>query len=192
MSTEGCDYNCDECRSFVCQTGKIREATRYEAVRFVSGRWDDAEDRKICELVEQPEIDQAIALAEKVFLECEAKDQNDDGIRMFLSELKNSDYLDKLRVYGAFDGDRLVGMGATRSSGTQLALLYVLSERQKEGIGRTLFEEVIRDDPMDRMLVHAAPAAVGFYSKIGFQPSGDSENNDDLNYVPMMYLKKRR
>jgi GNAT superfamily N-acetyltransferase len=51
-------------------------------------------------------------------------------------------YLSKLRMYGAFMENRLVGVIATRSEGAHIALFFVKGEYHGRGIGSQLFKTV--------------------------------------------------
>jgi ribosomal protein S18 acetylase RimI-like enzyme len=81
-------------------------------------------------------------------------------------------------LWGAFDGDLLVGMAIFRPglTGTmaQLAVLHVSKDYRRKGIATRLTAEVIRqagEDGARQLYVSATPSesAVGFYQKQGFQ-----------------------
>ena len=79
---------------------------------------------------------------------------------------------------GAFDGDRMVGIGAVvphvRPAIAQLAWLHVTAGRRDAGIGRRLceaLEAIARDAGDDRIVVSATPSehTVTFYRHRGYQ-----------------------
>ena len=83
-------------------------------------------------------------------------------------------------AFGAFDGDRLVGIAVYRpdlSEGmSQLGLLHVSNGYRRQGIAARLYEEVLalaHADGVDRLYVSATPSesAVGFYLSRGFRPT---------------------
>lgn len=210
MSTDGCDLNCASCmeecenrtliledepaetyQKGICVTGKFPQAKCFETVSSGKNGWDHQEGHLLDEIVEDLAIRAALDFASRVFMICEAKDQTEAGITAFCRALKDPEYTDQLRVYAACEKGQCVGMGATRSSGTQLALCYVDPEKQRQGIGRALFERMLRDDPAEVFQVHAAPSAVGFYEKCGFVRDGDMTEEDGIRYTPMTFIRKR-
>ncbi len=86
------------------------------------------------------------------------------------------------RLYGAFSGDKLVGVGIIQpdiAPGTaQLAYLHVSQPYRHYGIGKQIAEtlmNVAQKMGADRMYVSATPSAstVGFYMSLGFQPTNN-------------------
>lgn len=84
------------------------------------------------------------------------------------------------RLYGAFEGDRLVGVGLVeheiREGMAQLAFLHVSNGYRRQGIGRRISVELIGEaqkEGASRMYVTATPSgsAVGFYQSLGFRPT---------------------
>ena len=83
-------------------------------------------------------------------------------------------------AFGAFDGDRLVGIAIYRPRLTetmgQLGLLHVSNGYRRRGIASGLFREVLalaRADGATHLYVSATPSesAVGFYLGKGFTPT---------------------
>ncbi len=83
-------------------------------------------------------------------------------------------------AFGAFDGDRLVGLAVYRPRLTpdmgQLAGLHVSNGYRRQGVASRLFEDALalaRADGADRLYVSATPSgsAVGFYLSKGFEPT---------------------
>ena len=189
--TDYCDMNCDECRSTVCQTGKILEAECYEPVKSAEN-WGELPNHVVDEVVEDHEIAAAVALAKKVYMADEAPDQPQAGIDYCMGQMNDPEYIGLLRIYTAMDGDRIAGMAATRSSGTHLAWLYIDGAYQKQGVGTALFERVLRDDPMNQMTVQAAPSATGFYLKKGFLKKDGLIEVDGQYITPMVYKRIKK
>ena len=84
------------------------------------------------------------------------------------------------RLYGAFDGDNLAGIGLIQhgigEGMAQLAFLHVSNGYRRNGIGRRIADELIREakkEGASRMYVSATPSgsAVGFYKSLGFMPT---------------------
>ncbi len=101
-------------------------------------------------------------------------------------------------AFGAFDGDRLVGIAIYRprlaETVGQLGLLHVSNGYRRRGIASRLFREVLalaRADGATRLYVSATPSgsAVGFYLHHGFVPTDRpnpqllAEEPDDIHMV---------
>jgi len=83
------------------------------------------------------------------------------------------------RMYGAYYGQRLIGIGViryeVRPNIAQLAYLQVSNGFRRQGIGSRITHELIREAERfgaKKMYVSATPSgsAVGFYLKHGFRP----------------------
>lgn len=71
---------------------------------------------------------------------------------------------------GAFDGTQLVGLARVMTDfvfTSYLSDLAVDEAYQNRGIGKRLIEEVQRAIPKAKIILLAAPAAEGYYPKIG-------------------------
>lgn len=86
------------------------------------------------------------------------------------------------RMYGAFAGERLVGIGLVRwnvrPDVAQLAFLHVSNGYRREGIGDHIVQAInraARESGAGAMYVSATPSesAVGFYLKHGFELAAD-------------------
>jgi predicted N-acetyltransferase YhbS len=70
------------------------------------------------------------------------------------------------------DDGRLVGLARSITDGayaTYLADLAVVRELQRTGVGRALVERTHEEVPESRLILLAAPAATGYYSRIGME-----------------------
>ncbi|TFH34545.1 MAG: GNAT family N-acetyltransferase [Anaerolineales bacterium] len=85
-----------------------------------------------------------------------------------------------LRITGAFDQDRLVGIAVLRPHLTQntaqLAALFVSRDHRRQGIAKALAEEaclMAKEHGHSEVYVSATPSesAVGFYMNQGFAPT---------------------
>lgn len=73
----------------------------------------------------------------------------------------------------AWDGDLLVGVSRSVTDWvwtTYLADLAVRVSHQRQGIGKELMRRTQAAAPQARLLLLAAPAAVGYYPHVGFKP----------------------
>ena len=86
---------------------------------------------------------------------------------------------------GAFIKERLVGVLATRSGGTHIALFFVDGAYQGQGIGRQLFEAVRIKCPAPNMTVNSSPYAVPIYHHLGFADTDVEQSVHGLRFTPM-------
>lgn len=133
----------------------------------------------------QAEHPEAIRLAMDVFMQFEGPDYSQQGIDAFSTALRDPAFLDALRIYGALDGDSLVGILATRNSGSHIALFFVKEAYQKKGIGKQLFLLAAQESPSDKMTVHASPYALEVYRRLGFRDTAPEQLTDGIRYTPM-------
>ena len=130
----------------------------------------------------------ALALVYRVFLEFEAPDYPPKGVETFRkSVIENEEYQQMLVMYGAFYEHRLVGVIATRMKGTHIALFFVDADYQKKGIGKTLFDRVIKNNSLGKITVNASPYAKEVYHHLGFVDTDTEQMSDGMRYTPMIY-----
>ena len=131
--------------------------------------------------------DDALELVWKVFLKYEAPDYTKEGADEFFKSIHDDEWLNQIKMYGAFDGDRLVGVIATRQEGTHIALFFVDGEYHRKGIGRLLFQRVLEDNKVNYMTVNSSPYAVPVYEKLGFEATDVEQVKNGLRFTPMKY-----
>lgn len=140
------------------------------------------------ELKESESAD-ALLLAWDVFMEYEAPDYSEEGIAEFYKSIHDEGYLSKLRMYGAFMENRLVGVIATRSEGAHIALFFVKGEYHGRGIGRKLFKTVLQMCPAGSMTVNSSPYAVPIYHHLGFHDMDKEQAVNGLRFTPMEWRR---
>lgn len=134
----------------------------------------------------------ALDLIWRTFLQFEAPDYTEEGVRSFADFLRKAGQMPDLECAGAFLGEELVGVIATREEGSHICLLFVEAAYQRRGIGRRLWRYVWERTDQSRITVHAAPYAVAFYERIGFRALGNERITDGIRYTPMAYTEARR
>lgn len=130
-------------------------------------------------------LPEALELVWKVFSEYEAPDYSEEGIREFYNSIHDEKYLSQLRMYGAFDGARLVGVIAVRGGGTHIALFFVDGKYHRRGIGKALFQTMLKRCPAERMTVNSSPYAVPIYRRLGFSETDHEQTISGLRFTPM-------
>ncbi len=140
-----------------------------------------------CSPKERP---RALALALDVFMQYVAPDYSSEGVETFRTFVGGTEAMESLAIYGAFDGEMLAGMIATRNNGGHITLFFVDSRYHRRGVGRALMQKVIDLCPDDVITVHSSPYAVPVYEKLGFCAICEERLNDGIRYTPMKYLRK--
>ena len=131
----------------------------------------------------------ALDLAWEVFQKFEAPDYAPQGVKAFYASIHDPDYLAQLRIYSAFDGDALIGILATRSGGTHIALFFVRGAYHRQGVGRQLFFRACRENSAGQMTVNSSPYAVEVYRRLGFCETDAEQTTDGIRYTPMSNLQ---
>jgi ribosomal protein S18 acetylase RimI-like enzyme len=91
--------------------------------------------------------------------------------------LQDSEAMEQMFRYGntyvgAYDGTRLVGLARVMTDFVYTSYLSDLAvdvHYQQQGIGKQLIREVQKAIPKAKIILLAAPAAEGYYPKIGMQ-----------------------
>ncbi len=132
----------------------------------------------------------ALALALDVFMQYVAPDYSSEGVKSFRAFVGGTEAMESLTIYGAFEGETLAGMIATRNNGGHITLFFVDSRYHRRGVGRALVDKVVSLCPDDVITVHSSPYAVPVYEKLGFCAICEERLNDGIRYTPMKYLRK--
>ena len=108
-------------------------------------------------------LEDVTKLVTKVFMEFEAPDYTDEGIKTFFdTALHNQEFMDQLDIWGAYINKKLTGIIATRNNGSHIALFFVDGEYHRQGIGRRLFEAALKNSSSNELTVNASPYAMKF------------------------------
>lgn len=141
-------------------------------------------------IIDLKERSKALKLVLATFMKYEAPDYSQKGIETFKnSVIYNDNYLNTIVMYGAYEGDILQGVIATRKQGTHIALFFVDGKYHRQGIGRKLFEIVLENSVSDKITVNSSPYAVDVYHHLGFTDTDSEQIEDGMRYTPMVYEK---
>ena len=140
----------------------------------------------ICKL-NRKQIEDALPLVFDVFCRYEAVNYPKNGKEAFYNAIHSEEYLDMLTAYGAFDGDKLTGIIATRNEGAHIALFFVDGEYHRRGIGRELFEACLAENVNSRITVNSSEYAADIYRKLGFVQTDEIQEEDGIRYIPMVF-----
>ena len=138
-------------------------------------------------LLSEEERGAALKLAWKVFTEYESPDYAPEGTEEFRQTLENEAYLAGLRYYGAFDGERLIGLLAIRPGQRHICFFFVDGAYQRRGIGTRLFLRCREDFPGQRITLNSSPYGLPFYQALGFRETGGEQTVRGIRFTPMAY-----
>lgn len=133
------------------------------------------------------DLNDAIPFIWKVFYEFEAKNYPEDREKAFWAVINDKDFLNDLIAYGAYIEDRLIGVIATRNQGAHIALFFVDGEYQRRGIGRALFNTILRENNASTVTVNSSVFALPIYKRLGFIQTDEMCMKDGIKYIPMEY-----
>ena len=108
----------------------------------------------------------------------------------FYKSIHDESYLSMLCLYGAFIREELVGIIATRSEGTHVALFFVDGKYHRQGIGKMLFQAARSANTTGKMTVNSSPYAVCVYHKLGFKDTDTEQVVNSLRFTPMVWNEK--
>ncbi len=131
------------------------------------------------------EVDDGLSLAWTVFQQFEAPDYSEQGVQSFYNAIHDPAFIGRLCMYGAFAENRLVGVLATRSGGSHIALFFVDRDSQRQGVGKGLFALACAANASGRLTVHSSPCAVEIYRRLGFLETASEQITDGIRYTPM-------
>lgn len=144
------------------------------------------EIRKITE----EELPKAMELVWEVFQQFEAPEYSSEGVQTFKDFIDSQDTNPSLEVYGAYEGDSLLGVIATRNEGSHVALFFVRQIYHRQGVGKKLFEYAAKLCGSDTITVNSSPYAVPIYRRLGFVDQDVEQLKDGIRYTPMKYTKQ--
>ena len=136
--------------------------------------------------IREPELPAAMDLCWRVFQEFEAPDYAPEGVEAFHAYISDADQVKHLTGFGAWEGQRLLGVLA--AEGSHIALLFVDPAFHRRGIGRKLFQAYLAAGDWSRVTVHSSPYAVEVYRHLGFSPTAEEQlSPDGIRYMPMVW-----
>ena len=123
------------------------------------------------------EFHQAVAVALEVYLQCGQDDFDDEGLEAFKSFIFNDERMNELRIYGAFEENRLVGIMGTKNKGKHISLFFINKDFHRKGIGKQLFDYSQYDCPANEITVNSSTYAIKFYESLGFEKNRRQTTN---------------
>ena len=131
------------------------------------------------------EMKRALDLVWKVFLEYEAPDYTEEGIKEFKKTIDDTDWIRARDFYGAYDENgKIIGVIATKDT-THIALFFVDGNYHKQGIGRKLYDKIKKKKKKGFFTVNSSPYAHEVYKHLGFVDINTEQCVNGLTFYPM-------
>ena len=135
------------------------------------------------------EREQAISLIWSTFLEFEAPDYSDQGVKTFHDFIFDENIFKNIEFFGAFKNNDLRGVIASRNERGHICCFFVLASYQRQGIGRHLWEYLKDVSVTPIITVNSSPFAVPVYHKLGFVDTDIEQLTNGMRYTPMSFVK---
>ena len=131
------------------------------------------------------EMKEALELVWKVFLEFEAPDYTEEGIKELKKTIDDNEWIKARDFYGAFDeNNKVLGVIATKDI-THIALFFVDGRFHNQGIGRNLFNKITSLNNKGFFTVNSSPYAHEVYKHLGFKDTDEEQCVNGLRFYPM-------
>ena len=143
------------------------------------------------------EVDAALDLAMETYLEFEAPDYGPEGVTTFRRDIYDNEAFRAAcvdgtnRMWGALDGDRIVGLMAMRGE-SHIVLVFTHRDYHRRGVAsailRVLLTDVRRENPdLRRLTLNSSPYGLPFYLHAGFQPADVEKTINGIRFTAMTY-----
>lgn len=137
--------------------------------------------------IDETQFDLAIDLIWSTFLQFEAPDYSEEGIKSFKDFIDNKEIIKTLEFWGAYDNTELKGVIATNNNRKHICCFFVKAQYHRQGIGRKLWEYLRENSQSKAITVNSSPYAVPVYHKFGFVDLNIEQISDGMRYTPMKY-----
>ena len=139
--------------------------------------------------IKKEEMAQAIELVWKVFLEYEAPDYTEEGINEFKKSINDKSWVDEREFYGAIENNKVIGVIATKDK-HHIALFFVDGTYHRQGIGKKLYELILKLNNDNYFTVNSSPYAHEIYKHLGFEDTDTEKCINGLRFYPMKKIIK--
>ena len=135
--------------------------------------------------ISKEDMKKALELVWKVFLEYEAPDYTEEGIKEFKKAIDDNTWIASRDFYGAYDeNNRILGVIATKDI-NHIALFFVDGKYHKQGIGRKLYNKIKSLNNKGFFTVNSSPYAHEVYKHLGFIDTNIEQRVNGLRFYPM-------
>lgn len=134
--------------------------------------------------IDNDNLKDALELVWTVFLEYEAPDYTEEGIKEFKKTIDDRNWINERQFYGAFENDKICGVIATKNK-THIALFFVDGKLHRQGIGKKLYNYIKEINDMKHFTVNSSPYAKEIYHHLGFKDLSEEQCINGLRFIPM-------
>lgn len=152
-------------------------------IRFINKGGDYMEIRRIRE----EEMQIALKLVWKTFMEYEAPDYTKEGVQEFKKTIDDKKWINEREFWGAFENDEVIGVIATKDK-NHIALFFVDGNYHRKGIGKQLYKKVCKFNKSGFFTVNSSPYAHEVYKHLGFQDVSEEQEVCGMRFFPMKAL----
>lgn len=143
------------------------------------------------------ELDAAMDLALDTFMRYEAPDYGPEGIASFRRDIiDNAEFREmviqgKNRMWGAFDGTKLIGLFAMRGE-SHICLVFTHHMYHRQGVATALFRQLVSDvrqenPELRRLTLNSSPYGKPFYLHSGFYPTDEEKTVNGIRFTAMAF-----
>lgn len=143
------------------------------------------------------ELDVAMELALDTFLRYEAPDYGPEGVASFWRDIiDNSAFQEacrggKNRMWGAFDGEMLIGLFVMRGE-SHICLVFTHHAYHRKGVATSIFRKLLADvrqenPQVSKLTLNSSPYGKPFYHHVGFQDADVEKCIDGIRFTAMEY-----
>jgi GNAT superfamily N-acetyltransferase len=139
------------------------------------------------------EIQQSCELVERVFHDNVAQLFSDEGVKEFMKYCTVDEMTKRMELgavsMAARSAGRMVGLAHVVDL-SHIAWFFVDTALHGKGVGRSLFDAALtavreRNPNLKRLTVNASPNSIGFYERLGFEPTGKETMKNGIRFLPM-------
>lgn len=150
--------------------------------------------------ISREEFIQSLKLAERVFMEFEADEYPEEGVKSFIDflycdETEQRFICENLIIWGAFDGNTQIGTFAIRDK-SHISLVFVDKNYHRKGVATLMWKEALAyisaNKTINEITVNSSPYGLPFYKNIGFFEVSTEQISDGIRYIPMKYIIERQ
>ena len=86
-----------------------------------------------------------------------------------------------------YDKGKIVGLLGIRLKEGHICFFFVDGEYHRRGIGRSLFEFVMRSVSIRPITLNSSPYGLPFYRAIGFKEASGEQTVNGIRFTPMVF-----
>ena len=146
------------------------------------------------------ELNAALELAWDTYLRFEAPDYGPEGVETFRRDIiENKSFHEAClsgenRMWGAFDGEKLVGLFAMRGK-SHIVLVFTHHAYHRQGIADSVFKALLADvtsenPELTKLTLNSSPYGKPFYLHAGFKEVDLERTINGIRFTAMEYIIK--